>query len=92
MTYVEGFVVAVPTENKEEYRKHAAEAAPLFKEFGVTAHGRELGRRRAARQGDRLLRRGAGEGRRDRRLLLVRISRQGDPRRRQREDDGAIRA
>lgn len=35
MTYVEGFVVAVPTANKEEYRKHAADAAPLFKEFGV---------------------------------------------------------
>lgn len=35
MTYVEGFVVAVPTANKEAYRKHAAEAAPLFKEFGV---------------------------------------------------------
>ena len=36
MTYVEGFVVAVPTANKEAYRKHAADAAPLFKEFGVT--------------------------------------------------------
>ena len=36
MKYVEGFVSAVPTANKEAYRKHAAEAAPLFKEFGVT--------------------------------------------------------
>ncbi len=35
MTYVEGFVVAVPTANKEAYRKHAADAAPLFEEFGV---------------------------------------------------------
>jgi uncharacterized protein YbaA (DUF1428 family) len=35
MTYVEGFVVAVPTANKEAYRKHAADAVPLFKEFGV---------------------------------------------------------
>ena len=35
MTDVEGFVVAVPTANKEAYRKHAADAAPLFKEFGV---------------------------------------------------------
>jgi len=35
MTYVEGFVAAVPTANKEAYRKHAADAAPLFKEFGV---------------------------------------------------------
>ena len=35
MTYVEGCVVAVPTAIKEAYRKHAADAAPLFKEFGV---------------------------------------------------------
>ena len=35
MTYVEGFVAAVPAANKEAYRKHAAEAAPLFKEFGA---------------------------------------------------------
>ena len=36
MTYVEGFVLAVPAANKEEFRKHAAEAAPLFKQFGAT--------------------------------------------------------
>ena len=36
MTYVEGFVVAVPTANKDAYRKHAGDAAPIFKEFGVT--------------------------------------------------------
>ena len=35
MTYIEGFVCAVPASNKEAYRKHAADAAPLFKEFGV---------------------------------------------------------
>lgn len=36
MTYVEGFVVPVPAANKEDYRKHADNAAALFKEFGVT--------------------------------------------------------
>ena len=36
MTYVEGFVVAVPTANKDEYRNHASGAVPLFREFGVT--------------------------------------------------------
>jgi len=36
MTYLEGFVAAVPAANKDAYRKHAAEAAPLFKEFGAT--------------------------------------------------------
>jgi uncharacterized protein YbaA (DUF1428 family) len=35
MTYVEGFVVAVPTASKETYRKHAADGAPLFEEFGA---------------------------------------------------------
>ena len=36
MKYVDGFVLAVPADKKEEYRRHAAEAAPLFKEFGAT--------------------------------------------------------
>ncbi|MFC0218615.1 uncharacterized protein YbaA (DUF1428 family) [Pseudochelatococcus lubricantis] len=36
MKYVDGFVAAVPVANKELYRKHAAEAAPLFREFGAT--------------------------------------------------------
>ena len=36
MAYVQGFVAAVPAANKEAYRKHAADAASLFREFGVT--------------------------------------------------------
>jgi uncharacterized protein YbaA (DUF1428 family) len=36
MGYIDGFVIAVPAANKEAYRKHAADALPLFKEFGVT--------------------------------------------------------
>ena len=35
MTYVEGFVLAVPAAAKEAYCQHAAKAAPLFKEFGA---------------------------------------------------------
>lgn len=35
MTYIDGFVCAVPTANKEAYRKHAAEAAIVFKEHGA---------------------------------------------------------
>src|SRR4051794_2846344 len=35
MSYIDGFVVAVPAANKEAYRKHAVDALPLFKEFGV---------------------------------------------------------
>ncbi len=35
MTYIEGFVAAVPKANKEAYRQHAADAYPLFEEFGA---------------------------------------------------------
>jgi uncharacterized protein YbaA (DUF1428 family) len=38
MTYVEGFVLAVPTDKKEEYRQSASDAVPIFKEFGATRH------------------------------------------------------
>ncbi len=35
MTYVDGFVAAVPTANREIYRRHAEEAAVVFKEHGA---------------------------------------------------------
>jgi uncharacterized protein YbaA (DUF1428 family) len=35
MTYVDGFVAAVPTANRDTYRQHAEKAAHLFKEFGA---------------------------------------------------------
>ena len=35
MTYVDGFLGAVPTENKEAYRRHAEQAATVFKEHGA---------------------------------------------------------
>ena len=35
MNYVDGFVCAVPTANRDAYQTHAAKAAPLFKEFGA---------------------------------------------------------
>ena len=35
MTYVDGFLAAVPTENKEAYRRHAEEAAVVFKDHGA---------------------------------------------------------
>ena len=38
MTYFEGFIVPVPEANKEAYRQSAADAAPIFKEFGVRRH------------------------------------------------------
>ena len=38
MTYFEGFVAAVPEANKDAYRKHAADAAPIFQDLGVKRH------------------------------------------------------
>lgn len=35
MNYVDGFVVAVPTKNRELYREHASVAAKVFKEYGA---------------------------------------------------------
>lgn len=35
MSYVDGFVAAVPTANREAYRRHAELAAPVFKEHGA---------------------------------------------------------
>ena len=38
MTYFEGFLVPVPENNREDYRKHAADAAPIFHDLGVQRH------------------------------------------------------
>jgi uncharacterized protein YbaA (DUF1428 family) len=38
MAYVDGFVVAVPTANRDAYRASAAKAWVLFKELGATRH------------------------------------------------------
>ena len=35
MTYVDGFVAAVPTANREKFRMHAEDAAAVFKENGA---------------------------------------------------------
>jgi uncharacterized protein YbaA (DUF1428 family) len=35
MTYVDGFVAAVPTANRETYKEHAKAAAVVFKEHGA---------------------------------------------------------
>ena len=35
MAYIDGFVLAVPTANRERYRKFAEDAAAIFKEHGA---------------------------------------------------------
>jgi uncharacterized protein YbaA (DUF1428 family) len=36
MSYVDGYVAAVPTANRDVYRKHAETALAVFKEHGAT--------------------------------------------------------
>jgi uncharacterized protein YbaA (DUF1428 family) len=36
MPYVDGFVAAVPTANRQKYLDHAQMAAEIFKEYGAT--------------------------------------------------------
>ncbi|NBA97141.1 DUF1428 domain-containing protein [Pseudomonas sp. R5(2019)] len=35
MSYVDGFVAAVPTAKREEFKRHANSAAAVFKEYGA---------------------------------------------------------
>ncbi len=35
MSYVDGFIAAVPTAHREAYRRHAQETAGVFKEHGA---------------------------------------------------------
>ena len=35
MSYVDGFVMAVPTNNRDAFIKHASETAAIFKEHGA---------------------------------------------------------
>jgi uncharacterized protein YbaA (DUF1428 family) len=36
MSYIDGFVIPVPTHRKEDYREMCARAALVFKEYGAT--------------------------------------------------------
>jgi uncharacterized protein YbaA (DUF1428 family) len=36
MSYIDGFVIPVPTGKKDEYREMAAKAVPIFREYGAT--------------------------------------------------------
>ena len=35
MTYIDGFVIAVPSANKDTYLKHAKACVPVFKKYGA---------------------------------------------------------
>ncbi|UZD65652.1 MULTISPECIES: DUF1428 domain-containing protein [Marinobacter] len=36
MSYIDGFVAAVPTANREKYVRHASDAGVVFREYGAT--------------------------------------------------------
>lgn len=36
MSYIDGFIIAVPTANKQKFIKHAKRSDTIFKEFGAT--------------------------------------------------------
>ena len=38
MTYVDGYLAAVPTANKDAFRKHCEEAADVFMEYGALSY------------------------------------------------------
>ena len=38
MSYVDGFILAVPKANKEQYRKMSELAWPIFRDNGATRH------------------------------------------------------
>ena len=79
--YTDGFVVPVPEGKRDAYRELAAKMAKVFREHGATRVIEAFGDDVSARQGHRLLSRREGRGRRERRLLVHRMARQGDPRR-----------
>ena len=84
MTYVDGFVIAVPTTRKQEFVDHATKGDSVFIELGATRvlecwaddvpEGKVTDFRRAVQAKDD-----------ERSLLVDRVAGQGDPRHR---DDG----
>ena len=86
MGYIDGFVIAVPTANKQQFIDNATFTDTLFKELGavrvIECWGDDVPRRHAHR-----LPKGCGcEGGRDGGLFLGRVARQGDSQRGQGSD------
>ena len=54
MTYIDGFVAAVPQANKQAYLDHVREAAALFKDHGAVRMVENWGDDVPAGQGHRL--------------------------------------
>ena len=72
MTYIDGYLVPVPSRNKGAYEELATQAAAVFKDYGATRVS-VLGTR-PRRQGHGLQNGGQGHVGRDGRLLMVRVA------------------
>lgn len=73
MPYVDGFVVAVPKQNIEEYKAMARKLGAIWKEYGALAFVECLADDVPYGELTSVSARGAGEGGRDRRFFLDRL-------------------
>ena len=87
MSYVDGFVAAVPTANKAKYIKHAEDASHIFKEHGAFKVVECWGDDVPDGQADLLPHGREAQGRRDRRLRLDHLALARRPQRRHEEGD-----
>jgi uncharacterized protein YbaA (DUF1428 family) len=74
MTYIDGFVAAVPTANREKFKKHADEAAAIFKEYGALSVVESWGDDVPRGQDHIVSDGGSAQGRRDRSVLVDRLA------------------
>src|SRR6266550_1255909 len=88
MTYVDGFVAAVPSANRERYRKHAEAAAVVFKEHGALRYVECWGDDVSQGKLTSFPMAGQMPGRRDRRLLVGHLAVSQGARRGHEEGDG----
>jgi|GEM_PF-3213336 len=89
MPYIDGFVIPVPTANKEKFIEHARKGDAVFMELGALRILECWGDDRPRRQRHRFSPRSTGKGRRDGRVLVDRVAGQGYPRCRNGQDNGA---
>ena len=87
MPYIEGFVAAVPTANREVYIEHAKQGAEYFKNLGATRVTECWGDDVPRGEVTDFFRATQAKDDETGRLQLDRVSGQGDPRRREREDE-----
>ena len=74
MDYVDGFVAAVPTANRERYTKHSKAAAAVFKEHGALRVVECWGDDVPAGEGDVVPDGRPVQGRRDRGVLVDHVA------------------